>query len=250
MAAKYRNDFLSRHQPVANNGRIKIIWQILVVGLVIYLSYRFWLQLNDPHTLPFKQVKIIATYRHIQPTVLKAVVGQNLSGGFFSLNADKLRQHILNLPWVANVSVRRIWPSTLLITIQEKHAIARWGNQQVVNAKGELFTPSAQSIPNDLPVLIGPNNSKEEVLNKFQYFNQLLSTINLKIAELSLSRRQAWRLRLHDGIEVVIGRYDVDQRFAQFVRLFPKLIGDRWRQVDYVDLRYQNGLAIRWKHGV
>jgi len=35
---------------------------------------------------------------------------------------------------------------------------------------------------------------------------------------------------------------------SHFVKVYPKIIGERANQVDYVDLRYSNGLAIHWKN--
>jgi cell division septal protein FtsQ len=36
-------------------------------------------------------------------------------------------------------------------------------------------------------------------------------------------------------------------RLSHFVKVYPKIIGERAAQVEYIDLRYQDGLAIRWK---
>lgn len=248
MATKRHNNYFSREQSTSSRSWLTTIVYIVIFACLIILTCWLWFKITNPRTLPFKHVKIVGNYNHIRPDVIKAVVRENLSGGFFSFRVNKLKKQLFSLPWVASVSFRRIWPDTLVITIQEQKAIARWGTSQIVNDNGEIFTPSKQSIPMQLPLLLGPSSSKNEILDEFHRFSQLLSFINLTIVQLELNNRQAWQVRLSNGIKLVLGRNDVDKRVANFVRLYPKVIGKRWQQVDYVDLRYQDGLAVRWKH--
>jgi cell division protein FtsQ len=66
---------------------------------------------------------------------------------------------------------------------------------------------------------------------------------------LALSARQAWQLRLDDGMVIVLGRDQekapIDQRLARFIGAWPKArdsIGGV--QVAIADLRYPSGFAL------
>lgn len=67
------------------------------------------------------------------------------------------------------------------------------------------------------------------------------------MTHLELTPGQTWRLTLDNGIKLRVGHKDVLTRLADFVKVYTKIIRDREHDVDYVDLRYGNGLAVRWK---
>jgi len=66
---------------------------------------------------------------------------------------------------------------------------------------------------------------------------------------LTLSPRQAWTLRLVDGLVVEIGREQaaasVQTRIERFVAHYAATVGRLNTRVEVVDLRYPNGFAVR-----
>ena len=235
-----------RHSETHYGTSIKIAASAMLV--VVMLAALAWgvVVLKNPKTLPFRQVKISANNAHIKMTALRTVVATHLEGGFFSLQVESLRRSFLNLPWVKGVSFRRIWPDQLIVNVQERHAIGRWGDQ-LISAEGKLFRPAAASIPQGLPLLEGPADSLKEVLKQYQYLRKSLSTIGVTISELQLSPRHAWHLVLDGHLDVILGRDNVERRFKRFIALYRKVVGAREKDVVSIDLRYPNGLAIKWK---
>jgi cell division protein FtsQ len=53
---------------------------------------------------------------------------------------------------------------------------------------------------------------------------------------------------LDNGIFLEAGYKDVLSRLGQLVKVFPKMIGPRIGDVEYIDLRYPNGVAVKWKN--
>ncbi|MBW5802359.1 FtsQ-type POTRA domain-containing protein [Coxiella endosymbiont of Ornithodoros amblus] len=204
--------------------------------------------LHNPKTLPFRQIKITVSSDHIKMVELKDIVVHHIQGGFFSFNASTLQTALMSLPWVHNMSVRRIWPNELEIQVEEQRPIARWNQNELITQKGEIFSPPLATIPQNIPQLSGPNNSEENVLNQFQQFSQLLIPFHAVVTALSLTKRGAWSLILNGHAQIFLGDKNIDQRFKQFVHLYPKIIGENINRVEYVDLRYSNGLAIQWKN--
>lgn len=238
-----------------DKDKVKYLWTTrlqksipLLLGLMIVTVFLVGiLTLRNPKTLPFHQIKIITTGTHPTISELKNIVIQHINGGFFSFNVRKFRSALMTLPWVYNVSIRRIWPNELEIVVIEQQPLARWNQNQLVSQLGTLFNSSITMIPKDLPQLEGPNNDKKIILARFKQFSQLLKPLRIKITTLKVSDRGTWFLVLNDHIQVYLGHEDIDQRFKKLVRFYQKIIGDRNHQVDYIDLRYPNGLAIRWK---
>lgn len=203
--------------------------------------------LRNPKTLPFHQIKITATGIHLKIPELNNIVIHHINGGFFSFNAPELRSALMALPWVYDVSIRRIWSSELEIAVAEKKPLARWNKTQLISKIGTLFTPPIATIPKDLPELQGPKGSEKIVLAQFEQFDRLLEPLHIKITALQVSDREAWFFVLNNHIQVYLGREDMDQRFEKLVRFYRQIIGNRSEQVEHIDLRYPNGLAVQWK---
>ena len=228
------------------------IRKALSIGLVMVILIAFLLAvitLRNLKTLPFQQIKISANGSHIKITTLKDIITQHLDGGFFSLNVSALQSALLSLSWVDNVSLRRVWPNGLEITIQEQQPIACWNNDELITAEGKIFSPPPDTIPKNFPHLQGPDDSASLVLKRFQHFSQELTPLNVVITTLTLTNRHAWFLTLNAHTKVYLGRENIDQRFEQLVHLYPRVIGSHTNQIDHIDLRYPNGLAIQWNNG-
>lgn len=77
----------------------------------------------------------------------------------------------------------------------------------------------------------------------------MLSYDVLSIDELVLSERYSWQLTLSDGVRLNLGREERVERVQRFMDVYQE-IKDKQQDnklVDYVDLRYDTGVAVGWK---
>lgn len=220
-----------------------IMLSAFVVG-----GFFVWNYIQEPTTFPFEHVKVVTSSNYVDATTLQNTVQKNLHGGFFSLDIDTLRTTLMAMPWVSKVSIRKVWPSHLIVNITEQHPIASWQNNAVINLNGQLFYPPSSTIPKSLPALNGPDDTEQQVLGLFQALNTDLSLIGLTVKKLSLTQRLSWSVTLNNNLQVKLGRVNMQQRFKQFVQLYPKIIAQNANQVVYVDLRYPDGIAVKWKN--
>jgi cell division protein FtsQ len=151
------------------------------------------------------------------------------------------------MPWVSGIFVRRYWPDRIEITIIEKNAVARWNEQGLLSDKGEIFSPHQTTYPDKLPMFSGPDGKQITMLQTFIEMNRLFAPLHARITQLELSPYLSWKLMLDNGMILRIGHKDVLTRVDHFVKVYPKVIGDRIMDVEYVDLRYPNGMAVRWR---
>jgi len=180
--------------------------------------------------------------------IVDALQGR-LHGTFFTVDLESVRSLFEGIPWVRRAELRRIWPDALEVSVEEQVALARWGQgrkAQLVNAQGELFRGQSEE---PLPVLAGPAGTEGEVARRFIEFRDLLAPLGLEPRQVLLSPRLAWQLRLSNGLTIQLGRDSdkdrVEDRLARFVSVFPQTLADLRQRVDYVDLRYPNGFAVR-----
>jgi Cell division septal protein len=146
------------------------------------------------------------------------------------------------LPWARNVSLRRRWPDKLEVVIEEHQAMARWGNVALVNTHGELFYAATNK---ELPIFLGPGDGVIEVASQYMEVSKSLKMADLTIATLALSPRRAWQVTTANGMVIELGRVDVAARLDKFVRVYRNTIANLNMKVDYADLRYPNGFAVR-----
>ncbi|HEX5539290.1 MAG TPA: cell division protein FtsQ/DivIB [Methylophilaceae bacterium] len=191
---------------------------------------------------PLREIRVEGQLNHVTREQLKLIAERHLKGNFFTLDLVKARDAFEKLPWARNVSVRRRWPDRLEVVVEEHKEIARWGNIALVDSYGELFQAASDS---DLPVFYGPGDGVREVAEHYATFSRMLAAPGLKIAQLALSPRRAWTIKTDKGMVIEIGREHVEDRLQKFAGVYQTTLGSLDRDLQYADLRYPNGFAVR-----
>jgi len=211
-------------------------------GLALLLEW-----MNDPAEWPVRSVHIEGDFRHLQRTDIQTIVEPLTSDGFFAMDVVTVQQRIQVLPWVEQVSVRRVWPDELNIQVREQRPVAHWGARGFLNARGQAFEPQQPQELAQLPHLVGPEGYERRVLEMYGRVLALLKPLKLGIGSLQLDARRTWRVQLSNGLAVEIGRGHPVQRLARFVRVYPAILVSGEGRALSVDLRYSNGFAVRWQ---
>lgn len=244
MANRIYNDVGSETETsAASNKSGELLIAFLITSVLAFSGY----YLFDPGTLPIRQVRIEGEFRNLSTSSLQELVSNKVKGGFFNIDVSKIRNALLTEPWVRDVSVHRVWPDSLQVFVTEQIAVARWKDFGLLNRSGVLFVPDKSTFPDDLPVLSGPENSQEMMTKKYFDLKKQLDPLAMQIKLLQLDDRRAWSFETNTGLKVVLGRNDFDERLERFVDLIPVSLGDKWNEVEMIDMRYPNGFAVRWK---
>lgn len=194
-----------------------------------------------PGLFPLHSVRLdAAPQRVIAPEVL-VVARSEVRGNFFTVDIERLRQSLEKLPWVRSVTIRREFPDRLAVQLEEHQALARWNGAALVNTHGEVFSAASEQ---QLPDFIGQAGDSAEVAQRYGEFSRQLAVLNFQVAQLALSPRHAWQLRLSNGMVLELGREQMQQRLARFVAVYPYSLAAQAGSVRYVDMRYRNGFAV------
>ena len=209
----------------------------LSLVLVLYGVARYVLRLP---VFPLRAVELTAAPQRVSTEQLEKVVREQVSGNFFTVDLESTRQAFEKLPWVRKVSVRRKFPWTLEVEVEEQVALAHWNGKELVNTHGEVFAGSADE---DLPVFIGQPDSSPQVTQMYGELNAVLQPMKQQITQISLSPRYAWQVKLDNGMVLELGREEMQQRLKRFVTVYPYSLAALARPASHVDLRYRNGFA-------
>ena len=194
-----------------------------------------------PGLFPLHSVHLSTAPQRVVAQEVLAVARNEVNGNFFTVDIERLRQSLEKLPWVRSVTIRREFPDRLAVQLEEHRALARWNNSALVNMQGEVFSAYTEQI---LPDFIGQKDDSVEVAQRYGEFSRQLAALNLQVAQLALSPRHAWQLRLSSGMVLELGREEMQQRLARFVAVYPYSLAAQAGSVRYVDMRYRNGFAV------
>jgi cell division protein FtsQ len=199
---------------------------------------------------PIERVSIAGRFQRVSPAEVERAVKHRVRGaGLVSVELEAVRQAVDRLPWVDTVSVQRAWPRGLRVVVTEQVAAARWGENGLLNTRGELFITGARHIPLELPRLSGPEGTQTTVARRYLAAQGRLVEAGMRLAALRLDARGAWELDLDNGVTVRLGRKQVDERFDTFIRTALKIVAQRATDIAYIDMRYANGFAVGWRGG-
>jgi cell division protein FtsQ len=222
------------------------IIRVFLLGAVV-LSIVFIInQFSLSDSFPIRKVLVYGV-NHVDQEEIKTMITPLVNTGYFNINIDNIRDRLTQIPWIAEITVRRDWPDQILITMTEKNPIAKWNESHLLSGNGEIFLPKELSDSQKLPHFFGPEGKQMIMLQYFDDINRILQPLHAKIFHLELTPYSTWRLTLDNGIRLQMGNKDILTRLGQFVKVYPKIIGARLLDIDYIDLRYSNGVAVRWK---
>lgn len=249
----------------------------VIVSSLFWGSWRLLDLLEDENQTPVEAMVLQGELQYTSANDVREALLSGEIGSFFTADVDVLRARVEALPWVYSVSVRKEWPARLRIYIVEQEAAALWftkgevseiktteekgsaaenavdgiantqgRTRQLLNVQGDIFTAPVSGLEQELPELHGPEHAVDEVVHQYRRLSQLLALDGFYVTRLELSERFAVRLWLDNDIELRLGREARLERIQRFIELYPVIKRESEKQIAYVDLRYDTGVAVGW----
>lgn len=228
-----------------NLQQLNRLTKALMAFLVIFLLVSGWGYVKQrADWFPLKAVKVDGELNHVTRKQVQLVVDSVKGKNFFALDLNRLHQAFEGLPWIERVSIRRNWQNRMIaVTVVEHQPFARWGETALISQKSKVFNAVMNG---DLPMLAGPMNTARRVFEQYKSMNEVLKKADLQIASLTLSERFSWRLVTGNGMAVEMGSTkSAVQNLRKFVTVYKQSAGKWHGKIDYVDLRYKGGFAIK-----
>jgi len=249
-----------KNKPSLIKHIIKKLPLFMGVVAVIYLG-ALVKDIDIPTVLPVNNVQVKGELNFIDKNEMETLVKENISGGYFTVNLTGIRALLLQKPWVKNVSLRRKWPASLDVIIEEQVPVAYWNKKAFLSEKGDVFKPADIDKRLNLPGLNGPKGQHHHVWHFMNVLYRETALLNYEVVQLNLDERRAWQLIIveqnekdDNRIEVRLGRFDTDKRLQRFVGILPALSTEHGRasidgyaenKLKVIDMRYPNGFAVQ-----
>ncbi len=199
---------------------------------------------------PVRYVRVEGVFQHLAKDEIKQCLEPWVNADFISLDLLAVRRAVLSLPWAADAEVRRIWPDTIDIHIDEQKPFMRWGTAGLLNERGDVFVVADRDNYKDLPLLICPQGQQRRFLEIMKGLQHQLMQHALILDSLVVSERLSWQLRLSNGMQMKLGRREPLKNLQRFLKTLSLIGLDKIKAIASVDMRYPNGYAVNWKPGV
>jgi cell division protein FtsQ len=224
------------------NRRFATVVFVMLLGAVLY-----WISepLAKVFERPIKSVVVEGEFNLITKARATELIGNEIDGDFLQLNLMRLKEALLVDPWVEKVTLNRRWPDTLVVKITEQKPIARWGDG-FLNQRGEIVRVEDATKLSGLPWLQGNEADAIEILQQYQDLSQILRSRGLEVLALKCDNKKSWRLTIKNHVEIALGRDQVMEKIRRFVTVYDTKLNTVWADVKAIDLRYSNGVAVRW----
>jgi cell division protein FtsQ len=197
---------------------------------------------------PVRVVRVSGDLTAAERVAVEAAVMRRLSGGLLGVSLDDVIDGVLALTWPRDVRARREWPGIVDVSVTKDAIVARWGAGGALNSAGEVIagvgTPDAS-----LPMIRCATANGARAMQIFQMLGQVLGDTPLKIAAVEEDALGEWQVTFTNNLTVSLGHEDLLKRVERFDRVFRNVINDRVDEVDHVDARYHNGVAVSWRAG-
>jgi cell division protein FtsQ len=228
-------------------------WRLAVmVVLMLTISTATWFGMRGVDRLlsrPVNHVAIEGELQHADRARLASIIGESITRGFWRSDLLALKQKLEGEPWIRHAHIRRQWPDNLTVTLKEQVPVAYWQERALLNDQGESFMPG--KLPQlALPHLNGPDTSEQQVLRDYRWLEQQFAQMKMQPALFAVDAKGSWRVVLNNGIEIALGDGDMKPKLQRLERIFATQLGLKQDQIARIDMRYTNGLAVRWRDNV
>lgn len=219
---------------------------LLVLGMVL-AGHWVYRTLMDEQQVPLDAIVLQGELVYTGTDEVRDALTAGEVGSFFAADVATLKARVEALPWIYQAAVRKEWPGRLRIYLAEEVPSAVWNGSALLNQDGAVFEGRVEQVDSWLPRLFGPEGDVEETFYQYRRIAGLLTLNGYRIESLRMTERFSISVELGEGTTLYLGREARLQRIQRFIDLHERLQSADERDIEYVDLRYDTGVAVGWR---
>ncbi|MGB7433051.1 MAG: cell division protein FtsQ/DivIB [Ahrensia sp.] len=157
---------------------------------------------------------------HARPEDVFAVLGLDGPRSLFSIDPVESRAALATLPWVKSAQIRKSYPDTLHISIEEREPFAIWQTRDalsVVQVNGDVIGGYSGNSLRHLPLLVGDGAPEEAAafMQTVAKYEEIAADVR---AFVRVGQRR-WNLRLQNGLTIKLPESGVEEALQRVVDL-------------------------------
>jgi cell division protein FtsQ len=180
---------------------------------------------------------------------IEPYVTQNI----FKVDLAKMQETLTAHPFVKEVSVKRVYPFSLVIDVKEKKPSALWvandGAVLVLDEAGEAYRSLGKDDVRGLYLI--NTREKSDAKSVFHETNSFIADGIIKkgqLSEVSYMNGNLTMFGFDDAVEIILGKEDHKTRLKRAIAVL-KDAGKRGLVIKCIDARFEKGAIIQEKKG-
>lgn len=166
-----------------------------------------------------QDIRISGLMHHDAEAVL-AHIGVRPGGSLVGFDADEARILLESLDWVADAEVRRSFPNSLQVSLNEREPFAVWqmdGNYAVIDREGVEMSGLNPLSLRQLPLVSGKgaNRAVADYVNQMEAMPDLMK----KVQAAARVGERRWTLYLDNGVKIDLPEEDADAALKRVAEL-------------------------------
>ena len=162
-----------------------------------------------------------------------------------ALDIDVARKLISEMPWVEDVSVRKVYPGTIEVSLKERKAFGIWQHGtdlSLIEKSGSVIAPLRDNKFSELPLFVG-RDAETTAAAFYARFEQWPEISKRVKAYVRVAGRR-WDLILDNGINIKLPEHDLD-RAMQVLSTMEEGQQLLERDIAAVDLRLEDRTTVQ-----
>ena len=178
-----------------------------------------------------------------------------LSDSLFKIDISKMKEAIVSHPFIKEVRIKRVYPFSLVIDVDEKKASALWvdgeGQLHVLDENGEPFRGFSKEDTKGLIVINAKNKSGAKSVYGLihEWFKEgIIQRESLSDVAYNEGSITIYGCGCDDGVEIILGKEDQKGRLKKAVAVLEDA-KQRGFLIKCIDARFEKGAIIKERQG-
>lgn len=221
---------------------------LLIISIAVSLYFLIY---SNPlkSVFPVKHI-IFSGNKHLTDDELKTFSCIKKGESLLSFSSEEICNRMLKSPWIKSVSIKKIFPDTLLMTIKESEPFALLEMNEhlfLIDDQGNLLEEIKDKSVPFLPVITGDpfkdRQSLKEAINLANAMNQKGLSTQREHIEIKAYKPNEITAVI-DGLVVKIGEGQYEDKIDKLLKL-EEDIKKMGLNVDYIDLRFSGRAFVK-----
>ncbi|MDO4435185.1 MAG: cell division protein FtsQ/DivIB [Cardiobacteriaceae bacterium] len=237
-------------------GQIEpLIWVLvrlaLLVALVLALAWfglRQYQRVAEHESLRLQtiEVKPVLHYgdaKQLQEHVLRHL-HEKQSMNMIDIDVQALAEDLQQIAWVSGVQVRKQGLRSLVLEVEERVPLFRWGKDEWIDAAGVRFKVPANEETLSLFEIYGPDGRERMVLQYAEVLKPWLDEQKIPVSALWVDRDRRWYMDLGENVRIVLGLNISSERMKRLSFAYHRVLKSILPLVEELNFAHPTGVVV------
>lgn len=227
---------------------IRAIRKLIILSLILLALLAIALYIASKTDKAILKVDVVSNDGLVyisKQDLIQKIIKASHDKQWFNINVDDIEKYLYSVKGVDYTLVKKVWPSTIVIYMYDHEPVAYWNNDEILLDNMEIIKPAVFSYDGNLPHIQSTDQAnKDYIYETYQELNSFSKKYNMRIIEVFYEGNQ-FGLLFDNNMKVILGSANLKKRLELFFNSYKKV--KNYKSVEYFDMRYSDGFAVKNK---